>query len=81
MPLWDAAISLSKYLQKLPPEMFKGKKVIELGAGCGLPGITAAILGADVFITDQANFVPLIKKNIDDNLTDDEKKVCNILIL
>lgn len=78
MPLWDAAVSLSKYFQRLSPDTFNGKKVVELGAGCGLPGIAAAILGAEVFITDQANFVPLIKQNVIDNLTDAEKEVSEL---
>ncbi len=77
MPLWDASVALCKYLQRaFPSSSLAGKTVIELGAGCGLPGIAAAILGANVTITDQAPYLPLIQQNITENLTEEEQKVC-----
>ena len=39
---------------------------MELGAGCGLVGIAAGILGAEqVILTDLPHALPLIRKNID----------------
>ena len=35
-----------------PPGYFVGKRVVEVGAGCGLTSILLALLGADVTITD-----------------------------
>ena len=48
----------------------KKKRVIELGAGTGITGVAAALLGAEeVVITDLAPVVPLIQTNIDLNLS------------
>jgi hypothetical protein len=42
----------------------RGSKVLELGAGTGIAGLVAALLGADVVLSDQRNIVPLIERNI-----------------
>lgn len=34
------------------PGYFAGKRVVEVGAGCGLTSVLLALLGADVTITD-----------------------------
>ncbi|XP_032994358.1 EEF1A lysine methyltransferase 3 [Lacerta agilis] len=62
-PVWEAALTLCEYFeaQKLN---FWGKKVIELGAGTGLVGILAALLGGDVTITD----LPVAMKQIEENV-------------
>ena len=50
--LWPAAIALA-YEIASRPEAFRGARVLELGAGTGLPGIVAASLGARVVQTDR----------------------------
>ena len=43
----------------------RGCKVLELGAGTGMAGICAALLGADVTLTDTASCMPLLMQNVD----------------
>jgi predicted nicotinamide N-methyase len=49
--LWPAAIALAHDVASRADEL-RGKRVLELGAGTGLPGIVAASLGARVVQTD-----------------------------
>ena len=66
--LWDGAILLAKYLEhyaRREPGEFVGKRVLELGAGCGLAGLGAAALGArTTVLTD----LPLVMKNLHRNV-------------
>jgi predicted nicotinamide N-methyase len=48
--LWPAAIALS---HELAARSLRGLRLLELGAGTGLPGIVAATLGARVVQTDK----------------------------
>lgn len=50
--LWPAAIALAHEIATRADE-FRGKRVLELGAGTGLPGIVAASFGATVVQTDR----------------------------
>ncbi|KAJ3689086.1 hypothetical protein LUZ61_018250 [Rhynchospora tenuis] len=73
MTVWDASMVLVKYLEKnsrkgrFSPAKIKGKRVIELGAGCGLAGLGMALLGCDVILTDQLEVLPLLARNVDRN--------------
>jgi predicted nicotinamide N-methyase len=49
--LWPAATGLAEYLAE-NPELVRGKRVLELGAGLGLPSLVSAHLGGDVLATD-----------------------------
>ena len=46
--VWDAAITLAKYIDTEKTQRkhnFRGKAVIELGAGTGIVGLVAAVKG------------------------------------
>ncbi|WRX18316.1 Lysine methyltransferase - like 6 [Theobroma cacao] len=64
--LWDSALVLSHWM---PTHLnFHGKAVIELGAGAGLPGLTAALLGATrVLLTDVQPLLAGLLKNVEAN--------------
>lgn len=49
--LWPSALALSRFLAQYP-ELIKGKKVLELGCGLGLPAIVSSHLGGEVLATD-----------------------------
>ena len=50
--LWPSAIALAHEIAERADEA-RGRRVLELGAGIGLPGIVAASLGASVVQTDR----------------------------
>jgi predicted nicotinamide N-methyase len=49
--LWDASIILSRSLFA-QRELLKGTKILEVGAGCGLPAIVAGLFANEVVGTD-----------------------------
>lgn len=53
--LWEAAIVLSEYVACLPNA--KGASLLELGAGLGAPGLTAAAAGFDVTLSDYEELI------------------------
>lgn len=68
--LWDAAIVLASYFcseKAFPAGFWHGKRVCEIGAGCGVTGIVAAQLGADVVLTELEDELKLLEKNQLDN--------------
>lgn len=44
LKVWEAAIDMCNYITKNGNDTFKGKTVLELGCGAGLPGICALLL-------------------------------------
>lgn len=53
--LWEAAIVLSEFVAGLPCE--KGASMLELGAGLGAPGLTAAAAGFEVTLSDYEELI------------------------
>jgi predicted nicotinamide N-methyase len=54
--LWAAAVALANEVA-VRADVFRGSRVLELGAGTGLPGIIAASHGAEVLQTDRNELV------------------------
>lgn len=73
--VWDAAIVMSDYFFQHKSD-FHNKRVLELGAGCGLCGIVLSFLGANVMITDTSDYMDIIQKNIDSNLEKGKHQAC-----
>ncbi|KAJ4823956.1 hypothetical protein Tsubulata_016437 [Turnera subulata] len=69
--MWDSGIVLGKFLEHAVDSGMldlQGKKVVELGSGCGLVGCIAALLGAQVVLTDLPDRLRLLRKNVEANL-------------
>ncbi|XP_027909151.1 protein N-lysine methyltransferase METTL21A isoform X1 [Vigna unguiculata] len=73
--VWDASLVFAKFLERncrrgrFSPAKLKGKRVIELGAGCGVSGFGMALLGCDVIVTDQKEVLPLLERNVERNIS------------
>jgi predicted nicotinamide N-methyase len=70
--LWPAAIALAHEIATRAAE-FRGKSVLELGAGTGLPGIVAASIGARVVQTDRSELIAHVCR-----LNGERNKLANI---
>jgi predicted nicotinamide N-methyase len=59
--LWPSGVALAAHVGALD---LRGKRVLELGAGLGLPSLAAAVRGGDVLATDWAeDAVDLLRAN------------------
>jgi predicted nicotinamide N-methyase len=64
--LWNASVALLHYFNtKLPEDYFKGKRVLELGAGVGYVGLyLASRLGARVTCTEHPQAMAVLCANV-----------------
>jgi predicted nicotinamide N-methyase len=63
--LWPSGVALAEHVATLE---LRGRRVLELGAGLGLPSLTAALGGAEVLATDWAeDAVALLRANAERN--------------
>ncbi|XZE18650.1 class I SAM-dependent methyltransferase [Pirellulaceae bacterium SH449] len=56
---WRAAVGMDHFLERIADSL-RGSRVLELGGGSGRAGISAAMRGAEVFITDAATVAMLV---------------------
>ncbi|XP_022055708.2 methyltransferase-like protein 23 isoform X3 [Acanthochromis polyacanthus] len=66
MYVWPSAVVLAQYLWTYRDEL-KGKTVLELGAGVGLPGVVAASCGAAVILSDKPSCLQNCRRSCDAN--------------
>ena len=74
---WNTSRTLSSYLLE-NPSLVEGKRVLELGAGAGLPSIVCSLAGADrVVVTDYPDekLVKNLAYNLDVNVPEDRRGV------
>ncbi len=65
--LWPAAMSLARLVLQAGPAL-RGRRVIELGCGLGLPGLVAAWCGATVLFTDRSpDALRFTRRNVERN--------------
>ncbi|BBN14582.1 hypothetical protein MPTK1_6g12820 [Marchantia polymorpha subsp. ruderalis] len=64
--VWDCALVFAHWLgtPAWGRNALDGKRVVELGAGTGLPGLAAAIFGAQVVLTDRRPLLPGLERNV-----------------
>lgn len=46
--LWNAGIALARYIEDNISDEIEGKRVLELGAGAGLPSLVCSLLNAEL---------------------------------
>ena len=70
--VWDGSIALAKMFdnkETFPCHYLQTRRVLELGAGCGLVGIYICLLGAKMtFLTDQKCCVKTLETNVKSNM-------------
>jgi len=63
--VWDAAVIMSRWIWE-NRDLFKNNTVIELGSGCGLPGIVASFFADETVLTD---YLPQVLENLQYNVS------------
>lgn len=75
---WPCAVLLASYIVSC--DVLKGCSTIELGAGCGLPSIVAALSGAKACVITERAQEPLVLQNLEMNVAKNGlKKICSVV--
>ncbi|XP_072969104.1 uncharacterized protein [Typha angustifolia] len=79
--MWDSGVVLGKFLEHAVDTkrlVLRGRRVVELGSGCGLVGCIASLLGAEVVLTDLPDRLKLLKKNVEANVGEGRASVSEL---
>lgn len=60
--IWNAGLVMAALLGN--DQRLEGKRVLEVGSGTGVSGLSAALAGANVVLSDMAGNLPLLEQNI-----------------
>uniref|UniRef100_A0A7S1CKZ4 Calmodulin-lysine N-methyltransferase n=1 Tax=Bicosoecida sp. CB-2014 TaxID=1486930 RepID=A0A7S1CKZ4_9STRA len=82
--VWDASIAVAHYLfhhvKAFNPRKLKGKRGIDVGAGCGLSGLALARLGCDVVLTDLPQVLSQLRRNAQMNAASDDANAGSVSV-
>lgn len=74
--IWPSSKAMTQFLA-IEPQWVNGKKILEVGAGVGLPSFAIADLAREIIVTDHAaEAVALINKNIAHLCINNMKAMC-----
>eukprot|EP00742_Colponemidia_sp_Colp-10_P007452 GILJ01008025.1.p1 GENE.GILJ01008025.1~~GILJ01008025.1.p1 ORF type:complete len:222 (-),score=24.29 GILJ01008025.1:227-892(-) len=63
--VWNASKVLARYLEENKRKKpVAGKRILELGSGCGLLGISLGLLGANVTLSEQPIMLEILNSNV-----------------
>jgi predicted nicotinamide N-methyase len=69
--VWDGGVALAHFFDCNPKDfnstVLRGKRVLELGSGCGLVSLVLASLGCHVVATDLPSVLPQLRLNVEAN--------------
>ena len=75
---WPCAVLLASYI--VTSNVTKNLRTIEIGAGCGLPSIVAAMCGASACVITERADEPLIMQNLEMNVSKNNlSDICSVV--
>mmetsp|Transcript_10753 Transcript_10753/g.18436 ORF Transcript_10753/g.18436 Transcript_10753/m.18436 type:complete len:292 (-) Transcript_10753:100-975(-) len=66
--VWHCSVILAGWLHRQGASLLRGKRVLELGAGLGAPGLVASLFAAEVILTDYGEVLHNLQYNLDLNM-------------
>jgi len=65
--VWHCSVILARWLHSMGESLLRGRRVLELGAGLGAPGLVAGLFADEVVLTDFGDVVHNLQYNVDLN--------------
>lgn len=61
--IWGASLAFCELIFN-QPELFSNKTILEVGSGCGMAGIAAALCGSNVTLSDMGEYLSNLQRNV-----------------